>query len=180
VLRGALAVLRREGIGGTTMDAIAVESGVARSTLYRNWESREQLLAEAIDEIAGAPAPRRMGRPIAEELARVAIELARSLRASEWGLTLPAIVAAAQADETLSEHYRRFTDARRRPVLDAVHQAIVDGELPHRVDPDDLLDAIVGPIFYRALVRRVPTSPAWVRAHVATTIAQYRREASRS
>jgi AcrR family transcriptional regulator len=50
VYAAALDVLRRLGIGATTFDTIAQQAGVARSTLYRNWASRDALLYEAIEE----------------------------------------------------------------------------------------------------------------------------------
>jgi AcrR family transcriptional regulator len=170
VFTAARAVLRREGLGGTTMDAIAVEAGVARSTLYRNWASRDSLLAEAFDDLLEPPADPDESWPIAAQLTRMLAELARSLQSSEWGRTLPAVVAAIDAAPVVAERYARLTDERRATVVRLVGAATERGELPGDVDADAFVDALVGPLFYRHLVRRLPTRRPWLERHVELTL----------
>lgn len=169
VLAAARAVLRRDGVHGATMEAIAAESGVARSTLYRNWASREELLDDAIDQVGAAAPSGDAGTPL-ERLTAVVLGLAANLESSEWGDTLPSIVAAIDASPELAERYRGFTDRRRDDVRRIIAEAVVRGELPGLVDADDLIDDLVGPLFYRRLIRRVPTPPAWTTAHVARVV----------
>lgn len=173
VLASTRVVLRRDGLQGVTMEAIAAESGVARSTLYRNWSSREALLEDAIDEVV-VHAPAATGRDTAARLGDVVEHLARNLDAGEWGELLPSIVAAIDASPEVAARYRGFVDGRRRDVKRIVREAIADGVLPSHVDADDLVDDLVGPLFYRRLVRRVPTSAAWARAHTERTLAAHR------
>src|SRR5215469_10245449 len=40
-------VLSEEGLAGVTVDAVARRSGVAKTTIYRHWPSREALLLDA-------------------------------------------------------------------------------------------------------------------------------------
>lgn len=172
VHRAALEVLRREGIGGTTMDAIAAEAGVARSTLYRNWGSRNEILAAAIDSAAGAP-PSLTDGPVIDQLDAVVVGLVSGLDASEWGRALPAIVAAIAAEPELAEHYERFTESRRTGALRIVRRGVQQGELPADLPLDDFVDALVGPLFYRRLVRGRITTPAWARRHLARTFVAF-------
>lgn len=165
VLTAARTVLRRDGVQGATMEAIAAESGVARSTLYRNWDSREALLDDAIDAVTGTASPDDDGPPL-ERLGTAVQELAANLQSSEWGATLPSIVAALDASPEFAERYRGFVDGRRGEVRRIIDDAVESGALPGHVDADDLIDDLVGPLFYRRLIRRVPTSPAWTAAHV--------------
>ena len=44
-------VLVAEGLGGLTVDRIAAESGVSRSTIYRNWPDMAALACEVFDEL---------------------------------------------------------------------------------------------------------------------------------
>lgn len=169
VLAAARTVLRRDGVQGATMEAIAAESGVARSTLYRNWDSREALLDDAIDEVAGTASPDDDGAPL-ERLGTAVQGLAANLQSSEWGATLPSIVAALDASPEFAERYRGFVDGRRREVRRVIRDAIRAGVLPAGVDTDDLIDELVGPLFYRRLIRRVPSSPAWTAAHIERTL----------
>lgn len=57
ILAAASAVLAREGLEGTTLNAIATEAGVVKSNLYRYFESREEilmrLLTKDLQEVSG-------------------------------------------------------------------------------------------------------------------------------
>ena len=170
VLSSARTVLRRDGVRGATMEAIAAEAGVARSTLYRNWDSLEALLDEAIAEAVARPPGATDDDPLAR-LRHVVEHLAVSLDRSEWGELLPTIVAAIDAAPEVAARYGAFVDGQRRTVRRLIRDAVAVGALPDHVDPDDLIDDLVGPLFYRRLVRRIPTSVAWARAHTDRTLA---------
>lgn len=172
VLAAARSVMRREGVGGTTVDAIADEAGVARSTVYRNWPGLHDLLADAVADVADPAVGPAAGTPI-EQVESVVRQLARALDDSEWGATLPAVIAAAEAAPDLAERYRAFTESRRRSLRVILRAAVASGDLPAGTVLDDVVDALVGPLFYRRLVRRVPTSAPWVERHVARTIASF-------
>jgi TetR/AcrR family transcriptional regulator, mexJK operon transcriptional repressor len=43
ILRAARPILLRDGLGGTTLDRVAAEGGVAKMTLYRHFPSKEAL-----------------------------------------------------------------------------------------------------------------------------------------
>src|SRR5688572_25235234 len=53
VLSAASQILRDEGYSGLTMERVAAESGVAKTTLYRRWPSKAALCMELYLDIAG-------------------------------------------------------------------------------------------------------------------------------
>ena len=53
ILQAASAVLDRNGIDATTLNAIAIEAGLAKSNLYRYFESREEILIRLLGAEAG-------------------------------------------------------------------------------------------------------------------------------
>ena len=65
ILRAARPIMLRDGLGGTTLDRIAAEGGVAKMTLYRHFPSKEALFeglvadmcAYMLEGLAGAPPP---------------------------------------------------------------------------------------------------------------------------
>ena len=170
VLAAARTVLRRDGLGGATIDAIAAEAGVARSTVYRNWTTREDVLAAAFDDAIGPPTTTDATLPLRDQLARVLRELAGSLTDSEWGRALPAVVAAIDAEPSLAGRYGRLTNERRAALSSQLANAIDRGELPASTPIDDLIDALVGPLFYRRLVRQTGTGATWISAHLDRTL----------
>lgn len=175
VLAAARSVLRRDGLRGATIDAIAAEAGVARSTIYRNWTSREALLAAAFDDAVAPPTVVDVNAPVDEQVRQILYELAAGLRRSEWGRTLPAVVAAIDVDPTLADGYGRLTAERRAAMSADLEAAVARGELPGGTPVDDLVDALVGPLFYRRLIRQVATGTDWIDRHVDRTLAAYRR-----
>jgi AcrR family transcriptional regulator len=53
VLQAALELVAEHGIDGTSMDAVARESGVSKATIYNHWADKEALLLELLAEASG-------------------------------------------------------------------------------------------------------------------------------
>ena len=170
VYAAALDVLRRQGIGATTFDAIAQQAGVARSTLYRNWATRDQLLYEAIEEQAPFPAT-APGEPAAARLESALQQIAAAMSASSWGSIMPAALAAVDASPALADGYQKFMNGLRGTFAAIIGDGKKAGDLPAGLDDDDFTDALIGPLFFRRLIRKLPTDPAWIHRHVQHTLA---------
>jgi TetR/AcrR family transcriptional regulator of autoinduction and epiphytic fitness len=170
VLAAARTVLRRDGLGGATIEAIAAEAGVARSTLYRNWATRDEVLAAAFDDAVNPPTATEPDKPVRAQLKRVLEGVATALSGSDWGRTLPAVVAAIDAEPALAERYGRLTEERRSALATLLRSAIDRGELPATLPVDDFIDALVGPLFYRRLIRQLPTTRVWIIGHLDRTL----------
>lgn len=170
VLAAARTVLRRDGLGGATIEAIAAEAGVARSTLYRNWTTRDEVLAAAFDDAINPPTTTDPSQPVREQLQRVLEGMASALSRSDWGRTLPAVVAAIDAEPALAQRYGRLTEERRAALAALLRSAVDRGELPAALPVDEFIDALVGPLFYRRLIRQQPTNRAWITGHLDRTL----------
>jgi TetR/AcrR family transcriptional regulator, regulator of autoinduction and epiphytic fitness len=172
VYAAALDVLRRQGIGATTFDAIARQAAVARSTLYRNWATRDELLHEAIEEQAPFPvtSPRE---PAAARLESALQEIAAALSDSSWGSIMPAALAAVDASPVLADGYKRFMTGLRGAFTSIIGDGKEAGELPAGLNEEDFIDALIGPLFFRRLIRKLPTDPAWIHRHLQQTLAVF-------
>lgn len=172
VYAAALDVLQREGIGATTFDAIARQAQVARSTLYRNWATRDDLLVDAIE----ARAPLlviRPGQPAPARLEAALQEIAAALTGSQ-GSILPAALAATDASPVLSARYRAFMTAQRAGFTTIITDGKKAGELSPALDDEDFIDALLAPLFFRRLIRKLPADPAWIRRHLQHALDAYR------
>jgi AcrR family transcriptional regulator len=63
VLAGTLELLAERGIAGTTIEAVAARTGVAKTTIYRQWDSQAALVRDAFDSILRHPRPPSTGSP---------------------------------------------------------------------------------------------------------------------
>src|SRR5262249_58597669 len=54
ILRAALELFIEHGVAGASIEKIAKRAGVAKTSVYRRWSSREALLAQAIEAARNA------------------------------------------------------------------------------------------------------------------------------
>src|SRR5262252_9964938 len=54
ILRAALELFVEHGVAGASIERIAKRAGVAKTSVYRRWSSREALLAQAIEVFRNA------------------------------------------------------------------------------------------------------------------------------
>lgn len=158
ILDASLDVLREQGFGGFTVDAVAARAGVGKATIYRRWSSKEELiLAAAETVVADVPTPDTGS--IRDDL----LVLAKAVAAHFGSKTAGCVAADLAAEATRSAEARalmqRFTSTRRKIALTIVRRAIERGELRSDVEADTVVDAIVGPIFYRARLTGASLSP---------------------
>src|ERR1700683_5289033 len=52
VLSAAFELLSQSGVGGFSVDAVSRRSGVAKTTIYRHWPTREALVIDACTRIS--------------------------------------------------------------------------------------------------------------------------------
>lgn len=52
IIRAATDLLVEGGPNAVTIDAIVAQSGVAKSTIYRHWQSRDEVLLAVIEACA--------------------------------------------------------------------------------------------------------------------------------
>lgn len=153
-LDAAAALLGDEGIDGFTVDEVARRSGVAKSTLYRHWNSGNELLMEALDcHIEQIPTP-DTGR-LFEDLA-ILFENLNTLIAEEGNRRLMLdMLAAAARDPELDQIKRAMMSERTSPIGVIVSRAVERGEIP-AVELDQALACIHGPFMAHTMMHGDP------------------------
>jgi AcrR family transcriptional regulator len=162
VMAAARELLLESGREGATIDGIAARSGVAKTTIYRQWPSRGALL---LDLLTGATAPEppeetgSLAGDVAAFARGLAAELSDPFRAAALGALLTGAPGAAGGDE-LGELRRRVTDERQGHARRIVRRATARGELPPRTDAAELVRLVAGPVLYRRFVEGRTVTPA--------------------
>jgi AcrR family transcriptional regulator len=152
VLHAADDLLVERGFGGVTIEGIAARAGVAKQTIYRWWPSKVDVLMDTLVEDAGRHLAVPETGPAAEAARRYLHALARFLTRNPAGKVLLALIGEAQHDADMARvFHERYLDPQRERERGLLRRGIDAGELPAALDVDATLDALCGPVFYRAL-----------------------------
>ncbi|HEX3965873.1 MAG TPA: TetR/AcrR family transcriptional regulator [Trebonia sp.] len=152
VLHAADDLLVERGFGGVTIEGIAARAGVAKQTIYRWWPSKVDVLLDTlVDDASHALAVPDTGSAI-DDTRRYLRVLARFLTEEPAGKVLLALIGEAQHDaETARIFHQRYLDPQRQREREMLGRAVTAGQLSGALDVDAALDALCGPIVYRAL-----------------------------
>ena len=160
VLHAADDLLVQEGYAAVTIEGIAARAGVAKQTIYRWWPSKVDILLDTlIDDASRQLAIPDAGSAV-ESTRRYLRSLARFLSQNPAGKVLLALIGEAQHDQAMAAVFRqRYLDPQRRAEREMLQRGVASGELAAGLDVDAALDALLGPIFYRALTgAQIPRS----------------------
>lgn len=174
ILEATLDELAAEGFAGVTVEGVATRACVGRATIYRHWSSRADLVIAAVRSLHHDLDPPDTGTIHGDLLAQVTA-LAEHLTGSRLGTILPALIEGGRRDPELAALYAGLVDERRSAFAPMVARAIERGELPEGLDGDLLVDLVVGPVFYRHLVRRTATADDELAVIVDAALAAVRR-----
>ena len=158
ILQATVQLMSERGVPAVSVEAIAERSGVAKTTIYRHWPTREALIVDAwtsvgYPEPTTAPAVGLDGRVV-----QIAQAVGTRISTPPMSVLLPDLLAAAERDPLMREMKDGLLRTRRRPLFDALHEAAAAGDLPHDVDVELLVALIVGPIYYRRLILQQPVT----------------------
>jgi len=154
ILRSTLKLLQQDGgFAELSIEAIAADAGVGKTTVYRWWPTKAALVADAFSDSADSELRFPDTGNVCSDMSLQMRRLIRIFR-SDRGKIVAALLAGGQSDEELIEAFReRFLWPRRRQAYQTLQRGIDRGELPPDSDLDLVLDSLYGPIYMRFLIR---------------------------
>jgi AcrR family transcriptional regulator len=152
-----------------TLGDVATRAGVAKTTLYRRWAGKNELVVDAVAELFDELRVPDRGS-LAADIEGVVLQFAAILDRPEARSGLMAVVAESTRDDALRERIRgSIVDRQKRLVLLGKARAQRRGELPPETDPgeaarstDLIFDMVAGAVVHRALVSGKPVDEEWV------------------
>jgi AcrR family transcriptional regulator len=166
ILQATVDELRTVGYGAMSIESIAARAQVGKATIYRHWRGKLDLVESALETLKqDITVP--VDGTVRERIVAFLTSLAGFLTDSDLSACLPALVSAAQYDDSVREFQRRFSGARRQALVDLVASGIEGGDLPAGLDPELVAELLVGPLFYRRLMGSDPFPPDRVGELVA-------------
>jgi AcrR family transcriptional regulator len=151
-------LLAESGYSGFSVDAIVRRCGVAKTTLYRHWPSRANLLTGVIKELeGGGPLPETGS--VRQDLLEFFAGRVRIAQTQRWERSMPALVEAAAHDSELAGIVAALTTQSLEQIAALMRRGQKRGELRGDIDVDLAASVLMGPfVFRRLLLNQSPTS----------------------
>ena len=146
-------MLARNGYNGMTIESIAGRAGVAKTTIYRRWPSKGPLVTEALStqiHLGRAPDSGDTRADLAAFLHAVIDVLREPLILQ----TLPGLALEGRDQAVASALSSHLVAPKRARLAEILDRAAARGELRAGLDYELVLDMLVGPVLWAALLTR--------------------------
>jgi AcrR family transcriptional regulator len=161
VLETTLEVLGHEGYASLRVEDVASRAGVNKTTIYRRWPTRADLVVAALTTLAGPPHAAETGR--LEPDLHALFMTATTLRSTRAGRAFVSALIAESGDPEVDRVCADLRELHRAPARKVLEHAKRRGELPRDTDLALLLDVLTGAIYGRLRECADPLDPEWVR-----------------
>jgi len=152
VIKAAQDLLVEGGPAALTVDGVVARSGVAKSTLYRHWATRDDLVVDVLKSCVP-----ELHAPEAADFEGALYELVRQMQAvvqeEHWRRFLPSLMLLSQEAERYADVDRRMKESQLEVIDEVLRRGIAEGVLPPSVldDIEATTSLLVGPILMAGL-----------------------------
>jgi AcrR family transcriptional regulator len=155
ILNAALSRLVRWGYAQLRVDDVAADAGVAKTTLYRRWASKQALIADVMRRLYLDRVQVTDEGDLRADLVALVRETYELLFEGP-GHVVEDLVRQSGESRELAAVIRSTTDARRRAFRQVMNRGVAQGELDPSFDHELVIDLLVGPLWTRLLVTDTP------------------------
>lgn len=160
ITTAALDVLADDGFDRFSVEAVASRCGVAKTTVYRRFPTRDGLVAGALGRLNDDLAARAADGPWREQLNAVLTAIRRAPGSTRGRILMHAAAEGAR-DPALAELVHDRVLAPRQAVLRTIiRQGMDSGDLREDLDVDAVVPLLVGPMLHLGTWRMCRTSQA--------------------
>lgn len=152
VMDAASELLLEGGPNAITMDAVVLRSGVAKSTMYRHWATRDELVAAVFSHLVPKLAAPDPWLGFEDALRGLLDQMLHNMADPRFRKTVPALVLLKlHQNEIAAVEEQLHHD--QRVVFEEVFQRGVDaGVVPAGTDSDLLITLLLGPLMMAMLM----------------------------
>ena len=176
ILRAALELFIEHGVAGASIERIAKHAGVAKTSIYRRWSSREALLAQAIEAARNATGYTvdLLDRTPPQDFVRLLVDVCEVVGRPEIRKLMTRLVGSIPDYPKLIEVYREtYYLPRRQAFGRALERVRAAGLLTKEIDLDALADMIIGAVVYRLIISAPQDDPVpELRGHMISLLRQ--------
>lgn len=158
IAEATLALLRERGPAAVTIASVSARSGVARTTVYRRYRDRTELLRAALGPVTdrGTPAPESSVRE------KLVWALARTQEVVTHGIGAGGVAAVLTgSDPEFSTALRESLQSGLAPLVAQLGDDVAAGRVGAHVDPETVITLVLG-AHLAELVRSSEPHPDWI------------------
>lgn len=153
VLQTATDLLVEGGPEALTVDAVVARSGVAKTTIYRHWESRDALVQDVFVACAPHLEPPDEAASFDDKLAHILDQLTRALSDERWQKLFPEMLRLRAQNPELAKLSDKLDSEQTNFADRVIAQGVSEGRLPAWMADhvDVAMHLLLGPIVMAAL-----------------------------
>jgi AcrR family transcriptional regulator len=158
ILAAALDLFVELGFDGMSVEAVAARAGVGKTTIYRRWPTKEELVVEAVGHLAPSHQMIDTG-DTRDDLRTVVGNAIRFITTTKAGEALPRMAGEIAAGSPLGRRYAETVVRPRRALVAAIlERGVQRGELRDDLDVELAVDSIMGAVLARKLLGTLHTA----------------------
>lgn len=166
IREATMAVLRDHGYSALSMEGIAADAGVAKTTVYRRYRNRADLATAALAVHAGAvPGP---DPEVSTREAVLDFLISFATKFELVGLDVLGSMLAERDPELLELHRERVVKPRSAMAAELLRRGQERGELRADADPRLAMEMLVGSFFARHIAGREMMPADWAEQALDT------------
>ncbi|HZT37769.1 MAG TPA: TetR/AcrR family transcriptional regulator [Bryobacteraceae bacterium] len=166
ILEAALKLLEDTSFAEITIESIAARARVGKATVYRWWPNKAAVVIEAFREAFAPQLPFPETGSFRDDIKAQVRSFARVLSGGA-GRMLSEFIVAARTDPDVAHAFRTlWSDVRRGEARRVLTRHQERGQMRRDVDPDLVLDALYGPLYFRLLAKNEQPGPKYAEALV--------------
>lgn len=155
IVDAAIELFVEQGYDAMSMEGIAARARVGKTTIYRRWSSKEDLLVDAIAELIADVQPPDTGS-LREDLVDVLVKIQGIMTSSPAGDVFPRMAAHVAVGSPLGRAYLSRVIAPRFVMVEAIlARGVARRELPLGLDAELARDMLLGPVIVAKLSQRL-------------------------
>jgi AcrR family transcriptional regulator len=154
ILDATVALYAERGMAGLSVEAVAARAGVAKTTIYRRWPAKEELVLAAVTAARG-PLVEPPGSSVRGDLLFLLGRV--RVASSSWPALMNRLTTEAdEFPELAAEAWRRAIGPRRALLAGVLHRGVDEGLIRPDADLDLVADMLVAPAVGKVRLDRRP------------------------
>ena len=169
IFSATVELLAEHGYEGLTIEGVAIRANVNKTTIYRWWPSKDELLAAALEgaevlDLAVSDTGSLRGDLVA------LVEQVVTLLTAQAGMRITRAALGGLDRPGLAFFVRKFCAKRAQQEAPIFERAVARGEITADVDPTVVVDLLAGAVWYRLLIRQTPMPDGYAEAIVDSVL----------